>query len=54
MLSNIQANNFCKPHNIPQKKTNFVAKYKTMGANSSYKAMHDIVGYTVEKSHIWS
>ena len=26
-----------------QKSCNFVAKYKTMGANSSYKAMYDIV-----------
>ena len=48
MLSNIQTDNFCKPHNIPQKDTNFVAKYKTMGANSSYKAMHDIVEQTKE------
>ena len=48
MLSNIQANNFCKPRNLPQKSTNFVAKYKTMSANSSYKAMHDIVEQTKE------
>lgn len=48
MLSNIQANNFCKPYILPQKSTNFVAKYKTMGANSSYKAMHDIVEQTKE------
>lgn len=28
---------------MPQKSINFVAKYKIMGANSSYKAMNDIV-----------
>lgn len=28
---------------MPQKKSNFVAKHKAMGANSSYKAMYDIV-----------
>jgi len=28
---------------MPQKKSNFVAKVKAMGANSSYKAMYDIV-----------
>ena len=28
---------------IPQKSTNFVAKLKIMGANSSYKVMYDII-----------
>lgn len=28
---------------MPQKKCNFVAKFKVMGANSSCKAMYDIV-----------
>lgn len=35
--------NYQKNDVIPQKLCNFVAKFKTMGANSSYKAMYDIV-----------
>lgn len=37
------ANKFRNYYILPQKNSNFVAKYKTMGINSSYKAMHDIV-----------
>lgn len=36
-------NKFYKNDGMPQKKSNFVAKYRFMGANSSYKAMYDIV-----------
>ena len=34
---------FYESKEMPQKKCNFVAKIRTMGANSSYKAMYNIV-----------
>lgn len=38
-----KTNNFHKRRFLPQKSIKFVVKNKTMGANSSYKAMYDIV-----------
>ena len=51
MLSNIQANNFCKPHNLPQKSTNFVGEKVESYGSYSWK-IPDILGYIQNKTEL--
>lgn len=42
------ANRFRSHYSLPQKNSNFVAKIRFMGANSSFQSMYDIVGQAKE------